>query len=236
MGLREVVFDTETTGFDPMSGDRLVEIGCVELIDGVPTGRTYHQLVNPERDIPAGAMAVHGITNEQVAKAPLFGTIAEAFLDFIGDDPLVAHNADFDFKFIDWELKLVDRPPLARSRMVDTLAIAKKLYPGARNSLDALATRLGVDTTARVKHGALIDSFILADVYLEMRGGKQRGFDLARTEVSIVATGATEHATSFDRPFLTPRPPVISAAELEIHAVFVSKIKDAIWSTYTTEM
>jgi DNA polymerase III subunit epsilon len=231
MGLREVVFDTETTGFDPMSGDRLVEIGCVELMDGVPTGRTYHQLVNPERDIPAGAMAVHGITNEQVASAPLFGAIVEAFLEFIADDPLVAHNADFDFKFIDWELKLIDRPPLARTRMVDTLAIAKKLYPGGRNSLDALATRLGVDTSARVKHGALIDSFILADVYLEMRGGKQRGFDLAASNApapdSPQAPAATLH-----RPHRAPRAYAASPAEQEAHAAFVAKIKESIWAEY----
>jgi DNA polymerase III subunit epsilon len=234
MGLREVVFDTETTGFDPMSGDRLVEIGCVELMDGVPTGRTYHQLVNPERDIPAGAMAVHGITNEQAAKAPLFGAIVEAFLDFIADDPLVAHNADFDFKFIDWELKLIDRPPLARARMVDTLAIAKKLYPGGRNSLDALATRLGVDTSARVKHGALIDSFILADVYLEMRGGKQRGFDLAATVVTDTESESAPR-TSLARAYRAPRTFAASASEIDAHTAFIAKLKNPIWAEYGEE-
>jgi DNA polymerase III subunit epsilon len=228
-GVREVVFDTETTGFDPMSGDRLVEIGCVELIDGVPTGRTYHQLVNPERDIPAGAMAVHGITNEQVAKAPLFGTIAEAFLAFIADDPLVAHNAEFDFKFINWELKLIDRAPLDRSRMIDTLAMAKKLYPGGRNSLDALATRLNVDASARTKHGALIDSFILADVYLEMRGGKQRGLNLAAKAVALEPVFEAYINDSQDRPFRTPRFYDTTPQELEAHATLVAKLKQPIW-------
>jgi DNA polymerase III subunit epsilon len=228
-GIREVVFDTETTGFDPMSGDRLVEIGCVELIDGVPTGKTYHQLVNPERDIPAGAMAVHGITNEQAAKAPLFGAVVEAFLAFIGDDPLVAHNAEFDFKFINWELKLIDRTPLNPARMIDTLAMAKKLYPGGRNSLDALASRLNVDATARTKHGALIDSFILADVYLEMRGGKQRGFNLAATAITAEPAFEADTTDNEDRPFRTPRPYSLSPQELEAHSAFIAKLKDPIW-------
>jgi DNA polymerase III subunit epsilon len=225
--MREIVFDTETTGLDPAEGHKLVEIGCVELIDGMQTGRTWHQFVNPERDIPTEATRIHGITNDQVRREPVFGEVADAFLAFIADSPLVAHNAEFDFKFLNAELRNIGREPLSSNRMVDTIKIAKRLYPGARLSLDALCSRLGIDTSARIKHGALIDSQILAEVYMEMLGGKQRGLELGSqsSEQKTVATASLDT----DRPFREPRPFAATQAECDAHAAFVETIKNAIW-------
>ncbi len=227
MSLREIVFDTETTGLDPATGDRVIEIGCVELIGSVQTGRTFHSFINPERDIPAEATRIHGITNDKVRSQPVFGQIVDAFLAFIGDAPLVAHNAEFDFKFVNAELRNLGRDPLSSARMIDTIQIAKRLYPGARLSLDSLCARLGIDTSARTKHGALIDSQILAEVYMEMLGGKQRGLELGSTGIQSTLASAT--STQAERPFRQPRTFVPTAEELARHAAFVGKIKNAIW-------
>lgn len=227
MKLREIVFDTETTGLDPATGDRLIEIGCVELVGGVQTGRTFHRFVNPERDIPADATRIHGITNDQVRGQPVFGQIVDDFLAFIADAPLVAHNAEFDFKFVNAELRNIGREPLSASRMVDTIQIAKRLYPGARLSLDSLCARLGIDTSARIKHGALVDSQILAEVYMEMLGGKQRGLALG-TERAAETDGSSA-TVQIERPLRAPRSFAATADELAQHAAFVGKIKNAIW-------
>jgi DNA polymerase III subunit epsilon len=227
MSKREVVFDTETTGLDPAAGDKLIEIGCVELLDGVPTGNTWHQLINPERDIPDAAFAVHGISLQQVSHCPTFGEIADAFLDFIGDAPLVAHNAEFDFKFVNAELRNINRAPLSSLRMIDTLAMAKRLFPGARVSLDSLCARLGVDTSARTKHGALIDSQILAEVYVELLGGKQRGFELGAGTAGDDAPSLS--ISKVTRPYREPRLFSPSEAELAAHTAFLAKLKKPIW-------
>jgi DNA polymerase III subunit epsilon len=227
MALREIVFDTETTGIDPRDGHKIVEIGCIELIDGVQTGRTFHHYLNPERDIPQETTDIHGITNEQVRDKPIFGQIVDDFLAFIGDSPMVAHNAEFDFRFVNAELDNIGRAPLSATRMIDTVKIAKRLYPGARLSLDALCSRLGIDTSARVKHGALIDSQILAEVYMEMLGGKQRGLELSAT--SATKTVITPLIPENEKTYHAPRPFAPTAEELAAHETFVSKIKNAIW-------
>jgi len=228
--MREIVLDTETTGLDPNSGDRLVEIGGVELINHMPTGETYHQYINPERDMPEGAFAVHGLSSEFLSDKPVFASIAQEFLDFIGDSKLVIHNAAFDMKFLNAELKWINKPQLPWSQAIDTLDMARKKYPGAQNSLDALCRRFGI-TTERELHGALLDSRILAEVYLELIGGRQPDFML-----SVVKTGnsgKTEHAeyTPPKRP--TPLPPRISEAEAKAHAEFVEKLgENAIWKQF----
>jgi DNA polymerase-3 subunit epsilon len=227
MTVREIVFDTETTGIDPRDGHKIVEIGCVELMDGVQTGRTFHHYLNPERDIPPETTEIHGITNEQVRDKPLFGQIADDFLAFIGTAPMVAHNAEFDFRFINAELENIGRAPLSPARMVDTVKIAKRLYPGARLSLDALCARLGIDTSARVKHGALIDSQILAEVYVEMLGGKQRGLELSA--VSADHAAHTVALPESEKIYRAPREFKPSQEELATHAAFVGKMKNAIW-------
>ena len=170
--MREIVMDTETTGLDPNTGDRIVEIGGVELFNHMPTGETYHQYINPQRDMPEGAFAVHGLSAEFLSDKPLFADVAQAFLDFVGDSKLVIHNASFDMKFINAELKWIEKPPLPWAQAIDTLAIARKKFPGAQNSLDALCRRFGI-RTERELHGALLDSEILAEVYLELIGGRQ---------------------------------------------------------------
>jgi DNA polymerase-3 subunit epsilon len=227
MTVREIVFDTETTGIDPRDGHKIIEIGCVELMDGVQTGRTFHHYLNPERDIPPETIEIHGITNDQVRDKPLFGQIADDFLAFIGTASMVAHNAEFDFRFINAELENIGRAPLSSARMVDTVKIAKRLYPGARLSLDALCARLGIDTSARVKHGALIDSQILAEVYMEMLGGKQRGLDLSAINADHAA-----HAVALPESakiYRMPREFKPTQQELAAHAAFVGKISKAIW-------
>ncbi|MEM6683024.1 MAG: DNA polymerase III subunit epsilon, partial [Pseudomonadota bacterium] len=170
MGRLDVVFDTETTGVDPEEGHRVVEIGCVELDNLIPTGRTYHTYLNPERDMPIGAYQVHNLSAEFLSDKPLFATIADDFLTFIGEANLVAHNADFDFKFINTELDNIGRPPLPQNRKVDTWRLAKRLYPGQASSLDALCRRFEIDLSARTKHGALLDAELLAEVYLNLKG------------------------------------------------------------------
>ena len=172
--VREIVFDTETTGLSPEKGDRLVEIGAVELINHLPTGKTYHQYINPERDVPEEVVAVHGLTEEFLKDYPVFADIAADFIEFVGDDGiLVAHNATFDMNFINYELKKIGREEYSFDRVIDTLEIARKMFPGAKNNLDALCKRFGVDNSSRTLHGALLDADLLAQVYLELLGGDE---------------------------------------------------------------
>jgi DNA polymerase-3 subunit epsilon len=231
--MREIVFDTETTGLDPKTGDRMVEIGCVELVNRVPTGATYHAYFNPERDMPAGAEAVHGLSAAFLSDKPLFSEKALELIDFLGDSPLVAHNAGFDFGFLNAELARIEMELVCTSRMVDTVAIARKRHPGAKLSLDALCTRYGIDRSHRVKHGALLDAELLAQVYVELTGGRQIGLELA-SEVTITTTdnsGAKEvilaRATGERRP---PRPHLPSAEELARHRAFLEQIESPLWN------
>ncbi len=219
----EVVLDTETTGLDPASGHRIVEIGCLELENHLPTGRTYHQYINPERDMPAEAFAVHGLSEEFLASQPKFADIAEKFMDFIGDSMLVIHNADFDMGFINAELTACDLDAIPRDRAVDTVAMARAKFPGARANLDALCQRFGIDNTDRELHGALKDARLLSDVYLELLGGRQR--DLALKADSKAA--ATQQA---ERPYREPRSHAPSAEEEAAHGAFLAKIENNLWS------
>src|SRR5512146_1345457 len=217
--MREIVLDTETTGFDPASGDRIVEIGCVELIDHLPTGRSFQAYLNPERLVPIETQKVHGLTDEFLADKPLFAHIVEELLEFIGDAPLVIHNASFDMKFVNSELHRCGRPPLAYARAVDTIEIAKSKIPGARYSLDELCKRFGIDLSARSKHGALLDAELTARVYLELVGGRQTHLKLAPLdgEETVVEIAVTARA----RP--RPLTIVITETEREAHARFVEK-------------
>ena len=226
--MREVIFDTETTGFDPASGDRLVEIVCIELINRVPSGRTFHAYYNPERDMPAAAFAVHGLSSEFLRDKPLFGLGARELLDFIEDSPLVAHNARFDFGFLNHELRLCGHSEVGLDRMIDTVAIARQLHPGAKHSLDALCTRYGIDRSHRVKHGALLDAELLAQLYIELTGGRQIGLGLAQEEAKqIIRVELTE--TTVVRPVRPARVFTASAQELERHAAFVATLKEPLW-------
>jgi len=227
--MREIVFDTETTGLDHASGDRMVEIGCIELVHRVPTGQAIHFYFCPDRDMPAAAEAVHGLSVSFLADKPRFHEKAAELLEFLGDCPLVAHNASFDFGFLNAELRIAGLGPVDTARMVDTVAIARKRHPGAKHSLDALCTRYGIDRSHRVKHGALLDAELLAQVYIELSGGRQIGLGfevatgLAATEaVSIVST---------PRPRREPRPHMASAEELARHQTFMETVKSPIWAT-----
>lgn len=180
--MREIILDTETTGLDPRDGHKIVEIGCVELINHVPTGNTFHCYLNPERDVPAEAYNVHGLSTEFLKDFDTFNMMAEAFLDFVQEDPLIIHNATFDMKFINFELEAIQREHLKHNKVIDTLKIARQKFPGSPASLDALCKRFKIDTTARTKHGAIIDCELLAEVYLELIGGRQVGFDLKKEE------------------------------------------------------
>lgn len=219
---RSVLFDTETTGLDPATGDRVIEVAALELVNDLPTGRHYHTLIHPDRDIPDDAVRIHGITLERLAGAPRFAEIADALLDFFGDGRLVAHNAPFDFGFLDAELVRLGRMRLERARMVDTLALAKTRFPGLPNSLDALCRRFAIDLSERTSHNALLDCRLLAQVYVELTGGRQRGLSLA-------ATAAAAPAVAYAAAPRTPRPIVPTAAELAAHAAFVARLKDPLW-------
>ena len=230
--MREIVLDTETTGFEPSEGHRIVEIGAVELLNHMPTGRTYHQYLNPERDMPAEAFAVHGLSEAFLRSYPVFAAVAPAFLEFIGNARLVIHNAAFDIKFLNFELGRAGRAVLAWDRVVDTLAMARQKFPGSPASLDALCRRFGVDNSSREKHGALLDSEILAEVYLELVGGRQP--DLVLTPVTTSGSGP-QHTDDAWRP--SPRPVAlgqrITQAESEAHGAFVAGLGDAaIWNRY----
>ncbi|MEM8572074.1 MAG: DNA polymerase III subunit epsilon [Pseudomonadota bacterium] len=228
--MREIVLDTETTGFDPAAGDRIVEIGAVEILNLVPTGRTYHQYVNPERDMPEEAFKVHGLSTQFLSDKPVFATIAQDFLQFVGGAKLVIHNAAFDMKFLNAELDLVGAQKLPWPQAVDTLAMAKRRFPGAQHSLDALCRRFGVDNSGRTKHGALLDSELLAEVYLELMGGRQPDFALS------VDRGTDEERSKDGwRPPSRPAPLAarLTAAERDAHAAFVASLKGpTIWSHY----
>lgn len=230
MGMREIIFDTETTGFDPKNGDRLVEIGCIEMVNRVLTGRTFHAYFNPCRSMPAEAEAVHGLSEAFLADKPLFETRALEFLDFIGDSPLVAHNAGFDFNFINYELGQCGHPPVGRDRMIDTVALAKVRHPGAKLSLDALCSRYGIDRSHRTKHGALLDAELLAQVYVELRGGRQIGLELV-AESLAVSTQSGAVLTLRKRVFRQPRPHAASADELAAHAAFIATVDNPLWSS-----
>ena len=232
--MREIIFDTETTGLDPKTGDRMVEIGCVEMVGRVETGKTYHAYYNPERDMPSAAEAVHGLSIDFLSTKPLFSETADELLEFLGDAPLVAHNAGFDFGFLNAELARIEREPIAMDRMVDTVALARKKHPGAKLSLDALCTRYGVDRSHRVKHGALLDAELLAQVYVELTGGRQIGLELAAevTPVAAEAIDAAERAVRkpVGKPYREPRAHEPTAAELARHQEFIAGIKGAIWA------
>lgn len=228
--MREIVFDTETTGLDPRNGDRLVEIGCVEVINRFPTGKNFHVYINPDRTVPKEAFDVHGLSDEFLADKPRFADVAEGFLAFVGDAHLVAHNASFDMGFINWELKTTGRPTIGNERVVDTLMLARRKHPGAPASLDALCTRYGIDRSRRVKHGALLDAELLAEVYLELTGGRQAGLDLAVLTDSAT-DGAGGRAPVRQRPQALPSR--LTPAEAEAHAAFLAMIGDkAIWNGY----
>jgi DNA polymerase-3 subunit epsilon len=228
--MREIVLDTETTGLDPAEGHRIVEIGAVELVNALPTGRVYHQYVNPERAMPTEAFQVHGLGDAFLSGQPRFAEIAGAFLDFIADAPLVIHNAAFDMAMINAELARHDLPTLPGSRAVDTLEIARRRFPGAQASLDALCRRFGVDNSGREKHGALLDCELLAEVYLELQGGRQHGFALepgARRAESAAAAPGAGRVRARSRP-LVPR---ITEAERAAHAAFVEELGEgALWA------
>lgn len=231
--MREIALDTETTGMDPNQGDRIIEIGCVELVNHLPSGRTLQLYINPERDIPAEATAVHGITNEFVADKPTFVEVYTDFLDFIGDDGrLVIHNAEFDMKFLNWELQNVGHKALSWSRVTDTLAMARKKFPGSPANLDALCRRFGIDNSDRTYHGALLDSELLAEVYLELIGGRQHGLTFAGSKAADTK-GATPNkamASMKDKPFRQPRMFDVPEEEQKAHAELLEKLKDPLWS------
>ena len=227
--MREIVMDTETTGLSPSDGHRIVEIGCVELFNHVPTGKVYHQYINPQRDMPTEAFEVHGLSEERLSREPLFADIADAFVSFIGDAKLVIHNASFDMKFLNAELEWCGKPKLDYDRAVDTLAIARRRFPGAQASLDALCRRFNIDNSARELHGALLDSEILADVYLELIGGRQP--DLVGSGQSDDGqTGAKKKGawTPTQRP--KPLPSRLTPDAMEKHDAFVDSLGDApVW-------
>ncbi|MEQ8379960.1 DNA polymerase III subunit epsilon [Parvibaculum sp.] len=216
--MREIVLDTETTGISPNDGHRLVEIGCLELFNHVATGKTFHTYVYPERDMPEGAFKVHGLSEEFLRGKPKFADIVDEFLAFIGDDPLVIHNASFDMGFLNAELKKIGRTALPMARAVDTLDIARRKYPGAQNNLDALCRRFGVDNSGRTKHGALLDSELLAEVYLEMMGGRQPGLVLQ----ADFGGPAAQKTARTPRP--APLPSRLTDAEREAHDAFIASL------------
>jgi len=233
---REIVLDTETTGFDPKTGDRLVEVGCIEIDDLLPTGRTFHRYVNPDRLIPEAAIRVHGITDEKVKDAPRFHEIVDDLMEFIGDAPMIAHNAGFDRNFIDAEYVMAGRPATDPDRWIDTLALAQKRFPGMPNSLDALCKRFKVSLADRTFHGALIDARLLAEVYLELRGGKERVLDLSVSKKAAVAVSGPIVMGGRD-----PRPNALATRstpdERERHVAFLqATLKDrSLWTAYGLE-
>ena len=233
--MREIIFDTETTGLDPKSGDKMVEIGCLEMVNRVPTGETFHCYFNPQRDMPAEAEAVHGLSSTFLADKPLFAEKADALLEFLADAPLVAHNAGFDFGFLNTELEQCGREPISLDRMVDTIQIARKRHPGAKLSLDALCSRYGIDRSHRTKHGALLDAELLAQVYVELTGGRQIGLELAgeadgegESGASVPATESILHKAT--GPRRDPRPHQASEAELTRHKTFIEGLKEPLWN------
>lgn len=222
--MREIVLDTETTGLDPATGDRILEIGCVELINHMPTGETYQQYINPERDIPAESFRIHGLSEAFLSDYPVFAEIVDAFLDFIGDDKLVIHNAAFDVKFINAELERLGFAAIPMTRAVDTVQIARTRYPGASASLDDLCRRFGVDNTSRTLHGALLDSSLLAEVYIDLIGAREPGFDLAAQ-----SSRPEEQVQRRERVVRPARPHAASPEERAAHDALVAQIENPIW-------
>ena len=228
--MREIVFDTETTGLSPAAGDRMVEIGCIEMIGRIETGRHFHCYYNPDRPMPSEAEAVHGLSDVFLSDKPRFADRAEELLEFIGDSPLVAHNAGFDFGFLNHELGRCGRAAVCMTRMVDTLGLARSRHPGAKHSLDALCTRFGVDRSQRVKHGALLDAQLLAQVYIELTGGRQIGLGLVAE--SATAASLVSSSTPVSRLMRAPRPHDASVAEIDRHADFVRRITKPLWQRF----
>lgn len=229
--MRELILDTETTGLDPATGDRLVEIACVETINTVPTGNNYHVYIDPQRDMPEEAFRVHGLSSEFLRGKPLFEDVADDFLTFIADSPLVIHNAEFDMRFINAELVRSGRAPLPMSRVVDTLALARRKHPGAQNSLDALCARYRIDNSRRTKHGALLDAELLAEVYAELAGGRQAALVLA-SEILVVETTQIITIATREQPIES----FIEIEEQNAHRAFVGKMGEkAVWLKYLAE-
>ncbi len=225
--MREIVFDTETTGIDPNTGDRMVEIGCIELVNKVPTGRTFHAYFNPQRPMPLEAERIHGLTDTFLADKRCFPEHALELIDFLEDAPMVAHNAQFDFAFLNYEFGCCGHPVVELTRMVDTLALARRRHPGAKHSLDALCGRYGIDRSHRVLHGALLDAELLAQVYVELTGGRQIGLALAGNAAPGIVPAAIFRPRQ--RPFREPRPHAPSAAELARHKAFVEALDSPLW-------
>jgi len=223
---RSILFDTETTGLEPKQGHRVIEIAALELINDLPTGRHFHRLIDPGRDIPEDATRIHGITIQHLRGKPRFADIAEELLAFFGDDRLVAHNAPFDFAFLDAEFATLSRPRLDPGRMVDTLVMAKARFPGLPNSLDALCRRFAIDLSARTTHNALLDCKLLAEVYVELTGGRQRDLSLGAAADSGAAIASYTHVGT-----RAPRPIMPNVAELAAHAAFVTRLKEPLWTT-----
>jgi len=228
--VREIVFDTETTGLNPLTGDRIVEIGCVEMVNRVETGRHFHAYFNPERDMPFEAQEVHGLSNLFLSDKPRFAETVEELLAFIEDSPLVAHNAGFDFGFLNFELERCGRPAVGISRMVDTLTMARSRHPGAKHSLDALCVRFGIDRSHRVKHGALLDAQLLAQVYVELTGGRQIGLGLVG-DSGRVSIGQVVRPVTVREP-RPARPHFALPEELERHRAFISKLVSPLWARF----
>jgi DNA polymerase III subunit epsilon len=222
--MREIVLDTETTGLDPNAGHRVVEIGCIELINHIPTGATYHQYVNPERAMPDEAFAVHGLSEAFLSQHPVFADVADTFLDFVGDAKLVIHNAVFDIKFLNAELERLDQPAIPLARAIDTVQLARQRFPGAQASLDALCRRFEIDNSARNLHGALLDADLLSLVYLELIGGRQPGLELA-----TASRTARTQARAIERPLRPARPHAPTPEEEAAHAAMLEKVSDPIW-------
>jgi DNA polymerase-3 subunit epsilon len=228
--MREIVFDTETTGLNPAGGDRMVEIGCVEIFNRVETGKHFHAYYNPDRDMPGEAEAVHGLTAIFLSDKPRFGERAGELLDFIEDSPMIAHNASFDFGFLNHELQHCGYPPVCMSRMVDTLTLARTRHPGAKHSLDALCMRFGIDRSHRVKHGALLDAQLLAQVYVELTGGRQIGLGLVAEAGEVSVPHAAGPVTI--REPRAPRPHHAAVEELERHRAFIARLANPLWSRF----
>ena len=220
--MREIVLDTETTGFDPTQGHRVVEIGCIELFNHVPTGKTFHKYVNPERDMPAEAFAVHGLAEEFLLDQPLFADVAEGLVEFLGDAPIIAHNAEFDMRFVNFELAKCGFEKLPMARAIDTVMMARSKFPGAPASLDALCKRFNIDNASRTLHGALLDAQLLAEVYLELIGGRQ-------PDLALAAGGDDDGTLAVEVVHRVARPHAASEAELAAHAEFLKKVTNPIW-------
>ena len=230
--MREIVFDTETTGLDPLQGYRMVEIGCIEIFNRMPTGQTFHRHINPERDVPAEAFAVHGLSTQFLASKPLFAEVVDEFLDFIADAPLVIHNASFDISFINAELDRIKRPAILRERLVDTLLLARRKHPGVSNRLDDLCSRYAIDNSRRTKHGALLDAELLAEVYIDLIGARQSQLILAAESREIRIGGSGEMPR---RQRLVPLAPRITEEDRDAHRAFIATLGDKpVWNEFLT--